>query len=121
MHAQGVDVTDTYRVPTGKRAIVTSFVAAKSDTPQVGSIWLQVAGMWCVCIALPVTKATTSMEMRIVAYQGELLQLLTVSAAITGVVSGYLFDDSVGAPPENKPAPPGLIGPGPDDIWPKAA
>jgi len=97
----------TYTVPEKKRAVVKSVIVV--DGIQVtGHTEVKVHGALICMVLFPAPTRSVSLEMTVVAYERE---TITVFAGVPGIhvtVSGFLFDDQVGAPPANKPAEPSL-------------
>jgi hypothetical protein len=87
-----------YTVPAGRRAVVRC-VAVGSNNAAGGSAIVQVAGVKTNHLVLPGAGARTE-ETRLVAYTGEIIEMLITGATTYGSISGYLFLD-----PSNAKAP----------------
>lgn len=85
-------MTYNYEVPAGKRAVVRCVTAVNRAGAQH---WLDVwvAGVNIVGGYVPAERGLVYGELRVVAYAGEVIQLLSSNSGLAGSVSGYLFDD----------------------------
>lgn len=90
--------TLTYTVPDGKRLVIKAVNYVQGNAAG-GYVWLQVHGVTCWGRSLPVSFTGGSDAVRIVAYERETVALTTEGADTRVDLSGYLFDDPVGAPP----------------------
>jgi hypothetical protein len=95
----------TYEVPEGKRAVVKNIMVV--DGVQVtGHTETKVHGALVAMFLFPASLRSYSLEMTVVAYERETITVFCGVAGIHVTVSGYLFDDQVGAPPATKPSEP---------------
>lgn len=85
-----------YTVPIGKRAVVRA-VASYTNAPGTDNWFLSAAGIYVYGHIFPAAERAFSVDLRITAYGGEQLGLLTQGEAIQVHVSGFLFDDQVAA------------------------
>jgi hypothetical protein len=102
LQIEGVGQTRTLTVPENKRVILTNITMAKDQSAAPATIWFQVHGIWCWYASLPVTPSAVSLACKLVAYERETVVLQTGGADVGAHVSGYVFDDPVGAPPADK-------------------
>jgi len=90
--ANGIAVETAYWVPSGKRAIVRSVVAANTQS-EAGYWFFYVAGNPTYYRAYQALPQGDSVDMRVVAYGGQSIKVYTSAAALYVTVSGYLFED----------------------------
>lgn len=109
LYGEGNNATDSLTVPENKRLVLT-FVTVSSDFTTAVQLWLNVHGVWPLSVVIPVgSKSGYASELRLVAYERETVQILTNGVNIHFMLTGYQFDDPVGAPhwpagPSSKPA-----------------
>jgi hypothetical protein len=82
--------------PIGKRAVVTSIVAAHSGAT-VANVDAWIEGVACYRVAFQAARGTDAKAVRMVIYGGEELLAYITGTGISLVISGYLFDDAGGA------------------------
>ena len=105
LHVEGntaVAVTETYQVPEGKRAVVTSVVSTNTS----GStqwVWVALHGAYVWAHHYLASEAFMQATMRQVAYERETIVGFSAATGLHLIVSGFLFDDPIGKPPETKP------------------
>jgi hypothetical protein len=106
LQIEGTGQSRTYTVPEGKRAVLTNITLAKDQSATAATVWFQAHGIWCWYVSLPVTPSAAALALKIVVYERETVVLQTGGANVGAHVSGYVFDDPVGAPPAGKPIEP---------------
>jgi tRNA(His) 5'-end guanylyltransferase len=95
LRAHNPGVTLVYTVPDGKRAVITSMMAASfADT--AGSIWCQAHTALLLFFTFQDLKSSYSQQCRAVAYERQTIQAYTSTAGVSLTISGYLFDDTAG-------------------------
>lgn len=105
LYTEGPGATKTYTVPDGKRAVVRSvFFMAYAAAGM--TFWVTVHGITVVYWSNQAVTAYNSLDVRLVAYERETIQLLTTGPDARAMVTGFLFDDPYGPPAETKPTPP---------------
>lgn len=108
--ASGADITRTYSVPVGKRAVVTSMVFSNSSSV-AGYVTVFVANVVLYRHDFQAQVGSASVAVRAVLYGGEPLGVYTSTSGVRCVVSGFLFDDPGGLAEDlqdaqlGKPAP----------------
>jgi hypothetical protein len=99
------DVTRTFAVPQGYRAVVRN-VSAYSEGAD-GLVYAVVAGVLVWYWQSPGARGFTAFETRVAVYQHEQIQISKGGATVTAMCTGYLFADPTGgALPGTLPAPP---------------
>lgn len=82
-------------VPTGMRAVVRN-VLVDNGSGVAGIATLALNTAQIVTWVTPGTPVEISLETRVVAYAGEVLQAYLQFSPMIMTVSGYLFDDTIG-------------------------
>lgn len=95
----------TYEVPEGYRLVVRNLLT-RCDVAADTWVSVGVHGVNAIFHFFQVPYEVFLLETRAVAYERETVTLLTGPQAVYAIVSGYLFQDPVGRPPETKPLPP---------------
>ena len=88
----GPAATSTYAVPLGKRAIVKNVFSYNGDGV-ARNLAIAVAGKGVWVTPVPGGNGQVSVDLFIVLYAGELLQLITYGAQQSAGASGYLLAD----------------------------
>jgi hypothetical protein len=104
-YIDGPPVTKTFTVPDGKRVVVKN-VAANHEASVAAAVYVAVHGVYATRVLLPVAGPPVSVDMMQVAYERETVMLISTGAALWAMLTGYIFDDPVGKPPELKPVDP---------------
>jgi hypothetical protein len=107
-----LDEDQTLTVPESKRVVVKSVCAVNAGT-QEGELWLQAHGIWCYRLFIPVATTVVEPGLQLVVYERETLRIATYLSEIGAMVSGYMFDDPIGAPSYPSLLPEGPLEPGP--------
>lgn len=83
-------------VPEGKRAVITNVDAISTLAP---TPWLnvRVGPITFVYMTFPVPNVAQHEVCRVVAYQGEVIELINEQTGVHVTICGYLFDDQSGA------------------------
>lgn len=97
LHVGPLAGTTYFTVPVGHRAVVRS-LAARNDASTAGNVVLIVAEFVIYQVAIPAAAGSSATyETRQVAYATERVGL-SISGSVQVMLSGYLFEDSVGKP-----------------------
>lgn len=90
----GASVTHAYWVPSGKRAVITSFMYSGYNAPS-GEVWLGVNGYWPFMVRAPGAYWGGALQCRAPVYQGQQMAVQSVGSGSLGYcVGGYLFDEA---------------------------
>lgn len=95
LHAQGQGVNVSARVPAGHRWVLRDIVLSNNDVPAGSN--LRVGGFYVAVYNFPGVNTLVRLDMRVVAYAGELVELSTLGPTTWATLSGYAFADPTGA------------------------
>lgn len=84
-----------YTVPSGMRAIIRACSWATYQSPD-SMVWVAVRGKYVFLQRIPGPTAGGSVDLRLVAYQGEKVTLETSGVDVGAHLAGFLFPDSSG-------------------------
>lgn len=96
----------TYTVPDGKRCIVRFMIAHNEGGAGTQFVYLGVHGIYAYRLLLPADLPSQMVQLNLVAYERETVHAVCTPGQIACIVTGYIFDDPEGRPPETKPADP---------------
>jgi hypothetical protein len=96
-------VTKTYEVPEGYRAVVTSIMATNTGGGAQWC-WVNLHGAYIWAHQFLATDLFKEVTCRQVAYERETIRGFSAATGLHLAVSGFLFEDLVGKPPETKPS-----------------
>lgn len=85
--------TDQFVVPAGKRAIITSIVGLNGG-PAGSNAIVRVAGTAIWIHAYQDTNQSVVANLRVAAYEGEVIAGVLSALYMSLTITGYLFDDS---------------------------
>lgn len=109
--ASGADVTRTYTVPSGYRAVITSQVFSNSSTTAAYAT-VFVANVVLYRHDFQASVGSAAVQLRAVVYGNEQIAVYTSTSGIRAVLSGYLFQETPGTELELQPAQEGEEYPG---------
>lgn len=93
LHGRAVTATQSLLVPTGKRAVIRFLTVCTFDQSGL-NFNFRVAGTPVVFLHDPAVWTERRFDLRLVAYAGEAIEVITDGADISWHVSGFLFADS---------------------------
>src|SRR4051794_31864341 len=92
---EGNAVTRTVTVPPRKRWVLRDFLLSRvGDT---GGANVAIGALWAIVFNFPATQFLVALDIRIVAYAGETVKIVTYGSSTWATLSGYAFDDPTGA------------------------
>ena len=112
LYGEGAGKTLTYTVPDKKRVVVT-FMVARNQWGSPAELWLGVHGIYSVVLVIPAFTSAMYDTLRLVAFERETVTMVTGGQDMRAILTGYLFNDPEGKPPEAKPIDPGRLAPRP--------
>jgi hypothetical protein len=109
---EGNAVMQSTVVPARRRWVLRNLLMSRAaDT---GGVNLRVGVRWAIVFNFTPAAPVVALDMRVVAYAGEAVQLVTYGSATWATLSGYQFDDLNAAPgppaPAHESAPPLVTG-----------
>lgn len=81
--------TYAYTVPEGRRAIITNFQGL--STGPSGELYLRVAGVVSWGWITAVNNSVKVETLRLVAYEGEIVELIIAQSGMRATITGYLL------------------------------
>lgn len=99
LSCEGNGVSAIAWVPAGQRWVLRDFLLSRVG--EVGGGNLGVAGVWNLVFNFPADDYALALDIRVVAYAGESVEIVTYGSATWATLSGYAFAD-----PENRSGPP---------------
>lgn len=95
LQVSGHEGAGIYWVPDGKRVVLRNLVL--STVEEFAGANLGVGSQWAVVFNFQAGVPVVALDMRIVAYAEESIQLMTFGVSTWATLAGYQFDDPTGA------------------------